>query len=319
VADLNWPVLVIGFKRPDLMAKVLQEVVRANPPVIYFFCDGPTGEDDVANVLEVRALVDNMPPAIAIKTRFLPKNLGCRLGVEHALDWFFSETDAGIVLEDDCLPTQDFFRFADWMLSLYAENREVWMVSGTTSVSARRYLREGEKSHTFDLVGETWGWATWRRAWLAHERISRNFGPIGNQPKLLKLAESYPHTVGRVVKGYEAVGKGQVDTWDYQWAVSRILASGLNVAPIESLVTNIGFESRATHTRTRPFGIRDARPVSLPNHFQVQDVALNGRLVDAIERRMRWISFVRFVSKAAKTALLRPVDWIYRQWWARGL
>ena len=35
---------------------------------------------------------------------FSDKNLGCRLGVTRAINWFFENVDEGIILEDDCIP-----------------------------------------------------------------------------------------------------------------------------------------------------------------------------------------------------------------------
>ena len=44
-----------------------------------------------------------------IKTRFCAENQGCQLGVSSAITWFFEQEEAGIVLEDDCVPHPDFF------------------------------------------------------------------------------------------------------------------------------------------------------------------------------------------------------------------
>ncbi len=39
--------------------------------------------------------------------------------MKAAIDWFFENEEAGIILEDDCHPSQDFFRFQDEMLDRY--------------------------------------------------------------------------------------------------------------------------------------------------------------------------------------------------------
>ena len=44
-----------------------------------------------------------------VKTLFRDKNLGCKYAVSSAIDWFFENEEMGIILEDDCLPSQSFF------------------------------------------------------------------------------------------------------------------------------------------------------------------------------------------------------------------
>jgi len=42
-------------------------------------------------------------------TLFHEENLGCKLAVSSAINWFFEQEKAGIILEDECLPDQTFF------------------------------------------------------------------------------------------------------------------------------------------------------------------------------------------------------------------
>ena len=61
---------------------------------------------------------------------FQNKNLGCRKGVTAGIDWFFSNEEMGIILEDDCIPSLSFFQFCDQMLLEYQFNEKVFMISG---------------------------------------------------------------------------------------------------------------------------------------------------------------------------------------------
>jgi hypothetical protein len=42
---------------------------------------------------------------------------------------------------------------------------------------------------------------------------------------------------------------GQIDTWDYQWVFSIWKNNGLCITPNHNLITNIGFDETATHTK----------------------------------------------------------------------
>jgi hypothetical protein len=74
---------------------------------------------------------------------------------------------------------------------------------------------------------------------------------------------------------------GEVDTWDYQWFLTRLL-HGKSIVPMVNLVTNIGFGGDATHTlnpQSPLAGIEAVEmtfPVEHPEFFIV-DKELDGR------------------------------------------
>jgi len=48
---------------------------------------------------------------------------------------------------------------------------------------------------------------------------------------------------------FDSVYEGRLDTWDFGWAFAMLLNQGVSVMPTGNLVSNIGFDSEATHTR----------------------------------------------------------------------
>lgn len=47
---------------------------------------------------------------------------------------------------------------------------------------------------------------------------------------------------------FDKVYTKQIDTWDYQWCYCIFMNNGLCITPNTNLITNIGFNSNATHT-----------------------------------------------------------------------
>lgn len=47
-------------------------------------------------------------PPCEVRTQFQDTIIGCRFGVQEALDWFFDNVESGIVLKDDCAPDPTF-------------------------------------------------------------------------------------------------------------------------------------------------------------------------------------------------------------------
>ena len=50
--------------------------------------------------------------------------------VADAIDWFFENEEMGIILEHDCLPSDDFFEFAFQMLQKYSKDPQEQAMQG---------------------------------------------------------------------------------------------------------------------------------------------------------------------------------------------
>ena len=79
---------------------------------IYVAVDGPKNSvEDALKVEAVKSAVRDIDFCDDVKLLFRSSNLGCKFGVSQAIDWFFSFEDEGIILEDDCYPSLQFFQF----------------------------------------------------------------------------------------------------------------------------------------------------------------------------------------------------------------
>ena len=59
--------------------------------------------------------------------------------------------------------------------------------------------------------------------------------------------------------------RGKVDTWDYQWTFACWIQNALTIIPNVNLVSNIGFGSKAVHTKAKDkFAEMDAKPMMFP-------------------------------------------------------
>ena len=109
---MNTPILILAFNRPKEIIVLIEKLKKIQPTKIYFSQDGPriNSNDDIAKCIEVRNYVTkNINWKCELKTNFNKSNLGCRIAVSHALNWFFENEEIGIILEDDCIPSNSFF------------------------------------------------------------------------------------------------------------------------------------------------------------------------------------------------------------------
>ena len=243
------PILLIAWRRPSTTERVLKRIREAAPERLYVACDGPRAGDDVEkSKVELTRQVINATIDWPCHVSYLlsDQNQGCRIGVSNAISWFFHHESEGIILEDDCVPHSDFFSYCDELLDRYRNDTRIWWISGT---NARLGSNPSDNSYFISRYGHCWGWATWRTRWAHYDRdlvslssFLKTYGfdslfPDRQQAhfwkkQLIRLRDShYP------------------DTWDYQWSYTCLINGGLSVVPSSNLVSNIGFDQDATHTK----------------------------------------------------------------------
>ena len=113
---LTTPVLFMMFNRPDTTQKVFDVIKKPKPKPKQFFIavDGPRPDrkGEIQKCQKAREIATSIDWNCEVKTLFRDKNLGCKIAVSSAIDWFFENVEEGIILEDDCLPSQSFSGFA---------------------------------------------------------------------------------------------------------------------------------------------------------------------------------------------------------------
>src|SRR4030042_6453503 len=138
---LTTPVLFLIFNRPDTTEKVFDEIRKAKPKKLFVAADGPRQDKQGEKEKVGRArqiVIDGIDWDCEIKTLFRDKNLGCKVAVSSAINWFFENEEMGIILEDDCLPHQSFFRFCGELLEKYKDDERIMVISGENLLFGRK-------------------------------------------------------------------------------------------------------------------------------------------------------------------------------------
>ena len=240
------PIAYIIFNRPSHTERTFAVLREQQVPMLFIIADGPRSghPTDAERCAKVRAIVERVDWPCVVHRNYAETNLGLKRRVSSGLDWVFGQVDRAIVLEDDCLPHPDFFIFCDTLLERFAGDERVWVVTGNNFQSGRW---RGEASYYFSKYNHCWGWATWRRAWRNYQ------GDLPFWPEW-KVSNSWRQkTPDPVERSYWAeifhrVHAGSIDSWAYPWTGCAWYHDGLTATPNVNLVTNIGFDSDATHT-----------------------------------------------------------------------
>lgn len=163
------PILLLVYNRLSETQQVFQMIKKVKPRKLYIGADGPRvdveGEaEEVEKILSF--LKTNVDWDCELKILTRETNLGCKIAVSGAIDWFFENEEMGIILEDDCLPSISFFFFCEELLKHYAANEKVMFISGT-NLNEEGY--QYKESYHFSIYNHVWGWATWRRVWEKYD------------------------------------------------------------------------------------------------------------------------------------------------------
>lgn len=300
-------VLVVAFNRPDLARKTLAAVAKYRPKILYFACDGPrvAHSSDFLLVEETRAVVRTFPWGCEIRTFFQKQNVGLRENMVQAIDWFFENESEGIVLEDDCIPTPDFFIFMEHILDKYRDELRVWGVTGSNS---SRAPVAREHSYGFVRFAIVWGWASWANRWKLYDRDLNEYqnSEMAGVKKLWSDEFEY-HAIDWHLR--QIVQKRLLTTWAFPWGWTVLHNDGLWALPAENLITNEGVRSDATHTRRSRVGLSNpVRPlgrIRSPRKL-VRDIELQHHVHRRQHRVLRplWLNHVRNLYRNMRFILL---------------
>lgn len=275
------PVIVIVFNRVILAEKILRCLEEIKPKKLFVISDGArkTVPGEQEKVEQVRALFDGLSWDCEVYRDYADENMGCDRRVPTGISRAFAYVDRAVILEDDCIPSMDFFYYAEEMLKKYEEDPHVMMIAGSNLMKKYDIL----DSCCFTARTYTWGWATWKRAWEHYSEDEAEWERIQRDGT---LSRTYPlrtrYYVKRELNYY--IKRGGCP-WDYCWWISCMGAGGLCAVPRVNLITNEGFGADATHTQKKgnyqgevfpmDFPLRYPKRVERDRRFDRYDTGLN--------------------------------------------
>lgn len=291
------PVLLLIYNRPHETRRVLDQIRKAQPSQLFVVADGPKSQpqEDYALVTRARAVINEIDWPCEVFTLFRSENLGLKRSVGEGIDWFFEQVDEGIIIEDDCLPHEDFFSFCDELLLKYRDNESISVITGN---NFQEGLWRGEGSYYFSCYPHVWGWATWKRSWKHYDPSIRFWPELRKSNRLRSLFSTYEAYI-YWRRRLDAVYKGHFDsTWDYSWVASLWRLGGLTATPNVNLVSNIGFNASATHSKDETSDLSRLDTHEIGAIIHPKSVSQN---FDADQFTFRKVFWTRFSLK----------DWLY--------
>ena len=248
------PILLILFNRPDQTEELLKSIKLVKPKNLYIGIDGPRNNDDQEKINKILNLINQyIDFDCNLKINNLNENLWCGLGPRAAISWFFENVESGIILEDDCIPSESFFNFCDELLEKYKKDQRIWMISGDNGGPILKSNYFDDFDYTFSNVPLIWGWATWKDRWEKYDDNLNSWekGTIFNLKYLTHVSIFEKFIVGRICKNSSK--SKEKNFWDFQMYSSMMKHNSFAVVPRLNLISNIGWGDIATHTKDENF------------------------------------------------------------------
>ena len=279
------PVLLIIWRRPDILRQVIDAIRPVAPIRLFVACDGPRPDcpDEARKVAATRQVIEqdiNWP--CQIERLYSDENQGCSAGPIRAITWFFDQVEEGIILEDDCVPHPDFFPYCATLLERYRHDSRVWCISGNNFQNGHW---RGEASYFFSHIPLIWGWATWRSCWSQYNKSLLSWPAFRESSLLESILHDECMRYYWSNKWDQTYMNNRVTWWDYQWVYTCISNGGLAAHPNLNLIHNIGTGPDATHTIggiiEHQLSDRSMQPIRHPE-FIVSDCAADRFLFDNV-------------------------------------
>ena len=245
---LNTAVLFLVFNRLDTTKQVFEAIRQAKPPRLYVAADGSRvnkeGEADKVQVVR-DYIMQNIDWKCEVKTLFREENLGCKYAVSGAITWFFENEEQGIILEDDCLPSQSFFWFCEELLERYKDDMRIWHIGGASTLTEDIVINND--SYYFSNLSHIWGWAGWSNRWSKYDSNISQFPEFKDKNYIKDVFKEF--LLQKFwINNLQNVYLKKIDTWDFQWCFAVWINRGVSITPTINMISNIGFGEDATHT-----------------------------------------------------------------------
>lgn len=248
-------VLITFFNRPSILEQLFRAVSKRNDIELFFACDGPRSKADELKIESCWKLVHkyfgNVPSNRKLERS---ANLGCKIAMKQNIDWFFDLNEFGLILEDDCIPDDNFFKYLSSALTSFETSSDIMCVAGTDFVPSK--LTDSMGLYRQSIFPMVWGWGTWAKKWKYYElEISDHREVVAMASNRLFGPKNSLHKVyfeNSFNMRFLEVKDGMIDTWDYSLLASVWRNDFKSLQINANLVLNTGFTVDATHTTLTP-------------------------------------------------------------------
>lgn len=267
---MNYGIILFIYNRPQCTKKVLDSLKENNIQELYVFQDGLGKEEDCIAWKENEKLIRNINWCTVYFTQNKRKAKSLDAHISNRIEEVFCEREALIIIEDDCVLSNDCIKFMESCLEKYKDNQKVMEICGWLEPITIPNTYKSPLIATPRAGGQVWG--TWKDRWESLKKdydIIRRIGDTIDNNDFSILGCDIKKLLTEDVKGL-------LGTWDLYWAINIFVKGGYSIRPVFNKVYNIGFEYPGTHTSgyspfVVPISTKKLEVECLPDTIQIED------------------------------------------------
>lgn len=270
--------------------EALQQNFLANQSDLYIFSDGPKNQNDNSQVDAVRNFIRTVDGFRSVTLFESKKNKGLANSIIDGVTKILESNESVIVLEDDLVSSPNFLDFMNQSLNYYKDHTTIFSVTGWSM--DLKSLNDIQTDFYVCHRMSSWGWGIWKDRW---EKIH------WNKDYFKSFAHSFKKQYLFIKGGSDMPGmlkdflNGRNNSWAIRACYCQFENDLLTLAPKRSMINNIGFGKKATHTKSLN-NYDQQLDHSLRRSFDFnEDISVNAKIVS--EFKNKFSLFRRIKSK----------------------
>lgn len=245
--NIDVPVAVNFFARPDTFKQVFDVICRARPSKLFLIADGPRegNKSDIENCRKCREIAEHIDWDCEVYRFYNEKNKGLFHTYFDSMSQVFKIVDRCIFLEDDVVVSLSFFQYCKELLDKYENDLRIHFITGMNVLNE---YPEPDGDYFFSGEGYLCGYALWRRTFECMNLSFRSSPYAINMTKIVakQIKPGYEKIIDQCAKNPEWMG--HIPHVEFYKNFLRLSQNQINIVPSKNLVCNIGVSINASHS-----------------------------------------------------------------------
>jgi len=239
------PIVLFVYNRPEHTLRTLSALAQnfsAPESDLFIYADGAKRDHNQEKIAQVHEIIDRPWGFKSVTIVRRTKNWGLAANIIDGVTTVINRSGKAIILEDDLETSPYALQYFNDALNRYQHQEKVMSISGYNYPLKNA---EALPETFFFRVTNSWGWATWDRAW-------KHFNPnIEELITGLDAASIHRFSIDGKENFWKQVQQfrsGKINSWAIRWYLSVFRQQGLTLYPRHSYVQNIGTDGTGTHS-----------------------------------------------------------------------
>ena len=242
---IDVPVKINIWIRPECQKKQFEVIKEAKPSILFIISDGGRNDKEQKIIRENRKYIeDNIDWNCTVYKQYEEQNQGMYTMITKMHQLIWSHVDRCIFLEDDILPTVDFFKYCAELLERYKNDFRISHICGMNHLGINE---RADADYFFSREGSIWGVALWKRTYEMYYKF--DYANSQYTMELLRENLEKNKVFWKRVSAYskEPVYEGHVAGDEFFLEFNMYGYNQLQIVPKKNMISNIGCTKESAH------------------------------------------------------------------------